>query len=526
MSNRVIIERNKRFAESHLFEMQRSYFKQKGVHAWVEEVPFYATSNPFLANCYAQMTMRLIQDWVRKHPESRNETFYILELGTGTGILSFFISKKIKQLRKRLQLEDVNICYVMSDYAESNLEFWDKHPALQEFVAAGALDFALFNMESDTTIQLRKSGKTLTPGSVNTPMVIYANYIFDTVSQDAFAKKDGELFASLVTLSTHSGNMKDNQPINMEEVKIEYSKGEVEKNYYPDADFNAVLDFYRESDLRSSYFLFPTAGLITMANLRKISNDKLFVLSTDKAYSYLQQLEGLDHPDIAFHGSFSTMVNFHAISKYFDVIGGQSVLQTQRAEVNTAAFYCGFSLEDLPELSIAVNEHIERLSPGDYFALHRNIRENFKHCNINTLAAHMAFAEWDPHIYGKISKQICSLINDAEYETKIYLTSHMPDLAANYYYIPRNFDVWFDIGILFHTLRRYADAIPYYKKSMHFFGEQFNTLYNLAICEYNAKYINDALADFKRALVINEDSKEAREWIDFILKENSAPKQD
>ncbi|HVV69401.1 MAG TPA: hypothetical protein VHE99_10295 [Gammaproteobacteria bacterium] len=520
--NHVIIEKNKKFSESYLWEMQRRYFDKEGVDAWVNDVPFYATSNPFLAGCYASMSMRLMQDWVKKHPEAKQHPFYIIELGTGSGILSFHTLNRMMRIIQRLRLEDIKICYVMTDYAGSNLKYWETHPGLQKYIDSKMLDFALFDMEKDTTVTLKNAGTVLTPGSVANPIIVFANYIFDTVSQDAFAITDSQLYASLVTLSTDRSNIVNGKPVSMEEIKIEYENGDLHENYYEDPTINATLLSYRDAGIRRSHFLFPTAGLIALSNLKKLSNDKLFLLSTDKAYSYIQELENLGTPDIAFHGSFSTMVNFHAIAKYFELAGGKSVLQTQRAEVNTAAFYVGIDLDELPEFANAVYEHVERLSPGDYFALHRNIRENFKHCPINSLAAHMAFADWDPHIFGKISKQIISLLPDAEHETKIYLANHMPELASNYYYMPKIYDVWFDIGIVFHTLRRYSEAVYYYQQSIHFYGEQFNSVYNLAICFYNAGEVKQAQAQFKRALQLNEDSKETKEWIEFIKKEEDS----
>ena len=36
-------------------------------------------------------------------------------------------------------------------------------------------------------------------------------------------------------------------------------------------------------------------------------------------------MEGLRDPHVAVHGSFSLMVNLHAVTQYFDIIGGSSV---------------------------------------------------------------------------------------------------------------------------------------------------------------------------------------------------------
>lgn len=191
----VTINRDKKFSESILWDFQRAYFEKKGIDAWIKEVPNYVTTNPFIANCYAQMTIRLIQAWSKQHPDAQNHPFYVMELGTGCGRLSFYILQKIKQLKQQLQLEHLNICYLMTDFTESNLLFWDKHPALQSFVAEKMLDFAIFDMEKDNTITLRKPDIRLSKGSIHNPLVVYANYIFDTIPSDAFTIKNNRMLA-------------------------------------------------------------------------------------------------------------------------------------------------------------------------------------------------------------------------------------------------------------------------------------------------------------------------------------------
>lgn len=519
-TNTVVIEKDKKFSESCLWELQREYFHTEGIDAWVNQVPFYVTSNPFLANCYAGMVVRLAQDWIKKHPDAVKHPFYIMELGTGSGRLSYYVMKQIRKLAKQLQLEHIKFCYVMTDFTESNLQYWDTHPALQSFLQDGTLDIAIFNMEEDTTIKLRKAGTVLTEGSIVNPLTIFANYIFDTVSHDAFSIIDGKVNASLVNLSTYHENMKDGRAVDWEQVSIVHKPQAIDEHYYDDENFNAIVNSYNGA-LTNSNILIPIAGLRTIRNLKKLCNDRMLLLSTDKGYTHLEELDHLDHPHLAFHGSFSMMVNFHAIAKYFEVTGGIPLLQTLRTGIKTAAFISGIDLNDYPEFSYSLYEHVERLSPGDYFILHRNISENFQHCIINTLAAHMAFTDWDPHIYQKLSKQICEQITSAESVTVEYFANHMSNLAENFYYLPKTYDVMFDIGIFFHTLRRYAKAAEYYKKSEQFFGEQFGLCYNIALCLYNSGEMQESLLYFRRASKLDPNSRETKEWIDFIEKERA-----
>ncbi|MBV8801462.1 MAG: hypothetical protein JO131_00580, partial [Gammaproteobacteria bacterium] len=76
---KITIEQHKRFSESALWRLQREYFDKEGPNAWVNQVPFYITSNPFIAHCYAVITFTFMRDWIKKHPDAKNHPFYIME---------------------------------------------------------------------------------------------------------------------------------------------------------------------------------------------------------------------------------------------------------------------------------------------------------------------------------------------------------------------------------------------------------------------------------------------------------------
>ena len=83
------IEEEKRLSQSKLWNIQRNYFHTKGIDAWKGEVPFYVSSNCYIAHAYAQMVFRLIQKNYQKTP-NQQLAFQIIELGAGTGKFSYY----------------------------------------------------------------------------------------------------------------------------------------------------------------------------------------------------------------------------------------------------------------------------------------------------------------------------------------------------------------------------------------------------------------------------------------------------
>lgn len=515
---KIVVEQAKRFSESMLWKLQREYFDKEGINAWVNQVPFYITSNPFIAACYAQVVASFIRDWVNKHPDAKNHPFYLLELGTGSGRFSFYVIKKLKELLDSQNMSDIKICYVMSDFTKHNIKYYETHPALKPYLDEGIIDFAIYDMETDKPITLLRQNKRLGPDVLVNPLSVFANYIFDTVSHDSFAVHEGRLYELLVTLSTEENNIDGARPVDMEKVTVDHSVHEAKANYYNDPTLDSILAEYKTS-LKETSFLIPTGAIRAIRLLKKLANDKLLIISTDKGYSTLESLDHLGHPSIAFHGSFSMMVNFHAIAHFMKNNGGDYFLQTSRKGIKTSVFTSGFKLSDLPETAHSIKERIEEFSPSDYFTLHRRISDTFQDCDIDTLASHMALAMWDPHIYLRLSGRIASLLSEADSDTVAFYAHNMPKIAANYYHMPSSECVLFEIAVFYHAIRHYEDALKYYLQAFEFVGEKFGLIYNIALCRHLLKDNTGALRDFKRALELDPESNDAQEWISFVEKE-------
>ncbi len=514
---KVVIEQHKRFSQSALWRMQREYFDKEGINAWVNQVPFYITSNPFIANTYAQLVLAFIRDWIAKNPDAKNHPFYIMELGTGSGRFSYYFVKTLQELLQGMHMHDIKICYIMSDFTKHNIQYWEEHSALKPFIQQGLIDFAMYDMEAERPITLVKQNIRLTPEVLVNPLTLFANYIFDTISHDSFAVHEGKLYELLLSLSTDEKNMENNRPVNMEKISVDYSVHEIKSAYYGDPHLDSILDEYKKS-LKETSFLFPIGSFHAIKFLKKLSNNKLFVISTDKGYSTVESLDHLGHPSISFHGSFSMMVNFHAIGSYFKNSGGDSFLQTPRKGIKTSVFASGFTFNEMPETALAINEWVEGFSPSDYFTLHRRMSDSFQECALETIASHMQLAGWDPHIYLKLTGRVASLIDQSDSDTIQFMAQNMPKMAANYYHMPKTECILFEIGVFFHAIKRYDEAEKYYLLANPYVGEQFGLFYNLALCQHHLEKNDKALENFKHALSLDATSKETEEWITFLEK--------
>jgi len=499
----MINESAKPLSASCLWSLQRDYFNKEGVQAWSGKIPFYVTSNPFIANSYAQMTVAFIRDYLQLHPEAKQQTFYLLELGTGPGQFSFYMVKRLQELLVLAGCGDCHFCYVMTDFTESNLEYWLKQPQLQPFVEQGIVDFAIFNMENDTTLHLHVANKTLREGDIKTPLCLFANYLFDCISHDCFTISNGEIQASWVSVKGDS----------IENLKADYTQQPADDTPYPEETFNRILQTYAE-ELIDTHLLFPIAALRAIEHLCQWSNQQLVLIASDKGYSTLDDLDNLTYPQLECHdGCFSVMVNMHAIAEYFTLSGGDVCMTSPREGIKTGLFLRGFSLSDLPQTSLMAEQGITQMSPADYLACYHHIINSVENADLTAIVSYLNLSHWDPYLYQHLSARINAVIDDADYYGKQFLSDHADDIANHFYDLPEAYDVFFELGVLFHALEKFDRALHFYQQSERYFEPEFPVFYNIGLCHY---YLDDypaALALFKKALIKDPASTETLEWI-------------
>ncbi len=518
----IVIEQHKRFSKSTLWRIQKDYFDRAGVSAWVNQVPFYITCNPFIAKSYARIFLGFMRDWMAKHPETRQHPFYILEIGAGSGRFTFYFVTALHQMMQQAGMHDVRVCHVMSDFTRSNMQYWEKHHAIQPLVEKGWVEFAIYDMEAERPITLVQSKTHLDHTTLINPLTVIGNYIFDTSLNDLFGVREEALYELTTSLETPQDNMDGNTPIEMEKVKVHYDAKKVASEFYGDPLIDNILEKYR-SELQDTVFLLPIGAFHALGFLRKLANNRLLLLSTDKGNGALHTLDGATTPPIYFHGCFfSAMVNFHAIGEYMQNAGGEYCLQTPRKGIKTAVFSCGFGLSDMGETQRALSDWVEGMSPADYFTLHRRMSDTFNECQLDTIAAHMQLAGWDPHIYMKLASRVRTLIKDTDRDTLNFMTAGMHQLAANFYDMPKTDCVLFEVGLFFHTLKNYAEAAKYYTQARHFMPENYSLSYNLGLCLHYLDNDTAALTHFRYALALNPDAKEVQEWITHIEQEKDA----
>ena len=508
-ASQMIIEKDQPFSTSLFWQGQRQFYHEKGIEAWASEVPFYITSNPFIAHRYAEIVLRFIQDWIKQHPGAEKDPFYIVELGAGSGQFSFYMLKSLTELLQNFSLQDIRLNYIMTDFTENNIRFWQQHQQLIPYVESQLLDFARFDLEKDQTIVTTERKTTLTTGSCKNPMVVVANYLFDSVISDIFSVKNKKIQQSLVSLSTTSNNVTKGQVKNWQRVSIKHQEKPIDAQHYLDPTLNTIVHEYA-STLGDGYLLFPIGCLQGLNNLKKLCHDQMLLISSDKGHSTLGELKDRDFPQLDFHGSFSLMVNYHAVTRYFQLKNGDAFLQSPRDGLTTAVFSSGFKLDEMHETRYLLTESVEGFSPSDFFNYYELVESGAKFMRLNALASTLCVSRWDPFVFEIIAERLAELFPKGSTEVIEYICNNLRKIADNFYYVPGCDDVFFSIGYLLYSIDRFDLAVEYYCQSKQMFPANFELLYNLALCYFYQKKYKKSMATLNEALVLDPKNKDVK----------------
>jgi tetratricopeptide (TPR) repeat protein len=516
----IILEESARLSKCILWKLQRNFFEQQGIQAWREGVvPHYITSNANIASAYARVVFGFMRDCHRVDRTSDRSAFqpldysqplYIIELGSGSGRFAFRFLKKFLGFYPRSVLKDLPFKFVMTDFTERNLEYWSAHPSLQYFVEEGVLDFARFDAEQSERIELYHSGDILSAETIKNPFVVLANYFFDSIPQDAFHIQDGKLHESLVTISSPQEEADLNDPEMLNRIEVSFESHPVSAQYYNDPDLDRILQNYQER-LSATHILFPCAALKCIRRLRHLAGGRMLLISADKGYIKEDSLIGRAQPGLDVHGSFSMMVNYHAISESVQDQGGR-VLQTshRHTHLNICAFLFGSHPGDYIETRLAYDEAIERGGPDDFFTLKKGIEKNYDALSLEQLIAFLRLIGWDSKIFLDCFPSLVKQVESASEHLRQELHSTIQQVWETYYHIGEQRDIAFYMAMLFYGMNYYPEALEYFQHSLRLYGPDASTFYNMAMCHYTLRQLDAALECINQTLALDPTFEAAK----------------
>ena len=523
-----VLESGKRLSESATWRLQRELFDRSGARAWNDgKVPFHITSNAYIAEAYVALAVRFIHDCAAAPAGSplaldRSRPLYVVELGAGHGYFGYLFLCKLLELRDAIPFAMPPVCYVLTDFTDSNVDAWLAHERLRPFIDAGMLDVARFDAERDAELHLQRSGVTLRPGAAGNPLIVVANYVFDSLSHDVFRVVRGQLEEGLATLRLSAAPAGRDQGELLERIDVTYDYKPVADPaaYYPgDPSASRILADYARR-LGDTAFTFPLGGVRCVQRLGELSGGRMLVLTADKGHARELDLVGLGDPSIAHHHSVSMMVNYHALGELVAQRGGFMLSQEPR---NASLEICVLALtagQPLPETRLAFAQWMERIGPTDVYRIVDLLP--LDKMDVDQLLAVLRMAAWDPVTFIAMARDFNRVAADAYLEQLTRLRAALQRVWALHFPLPNAKDVAFEIGYVYYGMRRYREATAFYQRSLALYGPHHTTFFNLGLCAFQQGKHDEALAWFDRALELDPNYAIARDWRVRVQGERAA----
>jgi hypothetical protein len=515
-----LVEESQRVSESMMFRLQRQFYELRGQGAWdTGIVPSYITNSPYIARSYAEVVLGYLRDLRRLGREGGldpGRPIHIVELAAGSGRFGFLFLKALADLQDDPALGGLTLRYVLTDFTRTNLEAWRAHPLREPFLASGALELGLFDRTADREIRL-EGGRVLSADTLGNPLVVLANYAFDVLPQDVFRIEGGRLHEVRVTLRHRRPSVPDlADPDVLMALDATFDKHEVEEGYYGDAELDRILGGYR-ARLADTTIPMPVAAFRGLRSLIDMARGRLLVLASDKAYAHEDQLAGLPAQPFQLHGgSFSMMVNFHAMAQLFEGRGGLAAATSQRhLGLQTVALCLGGDAAALAGTSRAFRGHLDELGPYDVCGLLAHQGRACKSIGLEHFLQLLRLSRWDPMVVHELGKDALEEAHDAPEPLRRELGLSLERVFDRFY--PMGRDLPFELARFSLALRRPRDAIRYGEASLALFGEHAVTYANLGVAHHYAGDPAAALACFDRSIAHADGYATPREWRQRVL---------
>lgn len=474
------------FAESLLWQLNRDYYQEIGIEAWSDGlVPHQLTSNSMVGKTYAELILGLLKDLAAQG--ATKEKVYILELGAGHGRLAFHI---LKHLEKSTALMDTKLppfCYVISDIVDENLLFFKNHPQLQEYYEKGVLDYAYYDAIGGTELKLNYADLTIKTGDLKQPIVSIANYFFDSIPNDLFHIQEEKTSVCSVALHSKIDPKVMETELLLKSLELSYEQELVKEQYYKSPIINEILNDYK-SELKDTYLFFPEKSMICLNNLKALSTKGMMLLSMDKGYHDLKDIDNKGKPEIITHGSFSLWVNFQALSSYCKKLGGEVFFPTY------STFHlqlgCLLFLEDASKFqntSAAYQRFVNDFGPDDYNSIKLLTYDNIADLSLMNLIALLRLSAYDSSLFLQILPRLKQVLKEVSHEERGRIAQTIQQVWRFYFDINEPKDLAISLAGIFFDLGYYEQALEYFEHSSDTKGMEADTCYNKILCYYQLR---------------------------------------
>ncbi len=184
-----LLETPRRLSESGLWALNERFYSEIGPDAW-DQVPEHVSTGAWSARVQADLALAFLQDLAADGLLSAEVTVTVLEVGCGTGRFAYRFYRALSELLATSRLTHIAVSWVFTDLVGANLDVARNHEQFVPAVESGRVAFVPWDVTS-----------TEPPVEVTGPIIVLANYMFDSVPSDAYLSCEDGLRSLLMGMS-------------------------------------------------------------------------------------------------------------------------------------------------------------------------------------------------------------------------------------------------------------------------------------------------------------------------------------
>lgn len=499
--------------ESAIWPLLQGFYARRGPEVWADgSVPQGSTSNAFIADAYAAIVM----DWLRDlGPQPEDRRPLILEIGGGSGRFAWQFMQRLLKRHWLPQDGQPQFTYLLTDAAQSNLHAWQAEPRFLKLQQQGLMDFGCALVSESPEIQCA-SGTLDLAQLQHRPMVIIANYLFDSIPNDLYRIRSGKLQRMLMSLSSDDPAVIAGRPETFATVTPSFKAVEVSGADTGLPLLDRIIDGYLAYGTDMAIPV-PRLGFAFLQHFVD-RPAPLLLLASDLAFSEPARFGNA--PPFLFNTYFSQFTNFHAFAELFRHHGGAAQMQRDPDPNFTAAAFWSpgrGAARRMDRLQATARAQLAEFAPSHAIELMDLLEEGIAEGGYSQLFAWLRFARMDPGV-----AQTCLPLFIENYQKSdegldqrmlrdVYLEAYdqyLPNRVAD------RFD--YELAQLLLAMRFDEDALKLLEASLADLGRAPERLYVYALSLLRLERKDEARQALLEALGKRQDFPAAQKVLDEL----------
>jgi SAM-dependent methyltransferase len=281
----------KPYDESDIWNIQEKYYINNSKKIWEnKEIPFYISNSVFSAFQNAEV----IKLYIKK---SNSSKIRILEIGSGSGIFAFNLSK---------ELESFDIEYYITDISFEKLnQLKESNNFNQE-----KFKFYYFNFNNFKSFDLDNKEILFENNYFD---IVIANYVLCTIPPKIIKKINDEYYEKYVSFDSKLNN------IELKDLEIKYSYlkiNNINSIFNSDKERNIFYNF--ADDYNTCIIQYPQKLIKVIDNILKLIKTNGLLIISDSAFTDNYQYFKIDKEHLCHHNTISNLINFPFLKRYYN----------------------------------------------------------------------------------------------------------------------------------------------------------------------------------------------------------------